>query len=298
MADITNLNQTASDNDRLMSSWINSVRSKIVELDQSLALANEQINSFRNELSQAFKVTSAGGLSATVAGGSLKLTQQGTVFTVSSTTITLTNNATNYIFISDTGVVSVSTTRPSTGLEIARSVTLNGSISSIQNFPLFKTELGQLNLSDYSTIDYANSRVQRLVALGRKTGTQGLPARDTYYTVTYQSLEGAGLNTAGTFTCAIAGKYIFHSQLRCDTTTPQSSPDLAIKMSLFFETDETGLPLQQGESAYGDITLNAQNSAPLQMSIGQRAYIKAYVTQGSNVRVREGSVVSVWLLPS
>ena len=297
MADLTNLNQVAVDNDRLMSAWINDVRNRILKLDQSLALANEQINSFRNELSQAFKVVATGGLTASVSGGSLKLTQQGTVFAVSPTTITLTNNATNFVFINDTGTVSVSTNRPSTGLEIARVVTANGSISSIQNFPLFKTELVQVNLSDYATVDYANSRIQKLIATGRKTSIQSLPARDTYYTVSYQSLTGDGLNTAGTFTCQVAGNYIFHSQLRCDTTTPLSSPDLAIKMSLFLEADETGLPLMQGESAFGDITLNARNAIPLAMTVGQRAFIRAYVTTGSNVRVREGSSVSVWRLP-
>lgn len=297
MADITNLNQTASDSDRLMSAWINNVRSKIIELDQSIAFANEQINSFRNELSQAFKVSSSGGLSANVAGGSLKLTQQGTVFAVSPTTITLTNNATNFVFINDTGVVSVSTNRPSTGLEIARVVTANGSISSIQNFPLFKTELAQVNLADYATVDYANSRVRKLIATGRKTLVQSLANRDTYYTVSYQSLTGTGLDTAGTFTCSIAGQYVFQSQLRIDTTTPLSSPDLAIKMSLFLEADETGAPLMQVESARGDVTLNANNAIPLQMTVGQRAYIRAYITTGSNVRVREGSSVSVWRLP-
>ncbi len=297
MANITNLDQVASPNDVVMPDWVNVVATRIKSIELQLADAAQQINELKAQLSQAYKVQIKGNLNVALAGGSVKLLN-GTIAIVPPASFNVTNNATTYVYINDsTGTLNASTTRPTTGLEVARVVASGGTITSAQNYPLFETKTPFPDLSQYATIAYADTRSWEAIATAKKTQRFSVPNTDTYYTVPFESLVGTGFNTAGTFTTPKAGKYIFHAQIRVDTTAPQTQPDLSVKLSLFIGADETGLPLMQAESARGDITLNAQNAEPVTLTVNDKAYIKVYLTDGYQARVRENSVVQVWRLP-
>jgi hypothetical protein len=292
------LTQTASDSDRLAAEWVNAVRNKLSNLEQQLAIASEQINSLKSQISQAFRVTQLTGLTAQYASGSVKL-PSGIVVAISSGTVTVGASATTYLWISDTGAVQLTTTRPTIGLEIARITSSATTITEIQNYPIFEVRPAFPSLDGYSTIDYANSRAWLLTGTARKTTLQGLPSRDTYYTLFWQSIsDGTNWNTGGIYTAPTTGKYVFHAQVRVDTTATASNPELAVKLSLFVGNVEIDTPLMQAMSAFGDISLNSSNAAPVQLNAGDTATIKAYVTNGTSVRVREGSVCTAWRLPS
>jgi hypothetical protein len=214
--------------------------------------------------------------------------------------LTLADNSTTYIYIDDQGNVVSATTRPGIGQEVAKVTVSSGNVTNIVNYPIFEVRPGLPDFSNFATIDYANSRTWQLIAVARKINTYSIPGTDTYYTIPFESLKGSGFNTNGLFTMPTAlapGKLIFHPQIRVDTTTPLSSPDLSVKLSLFAGNDELGLPLAQFESARGDTTINASNAEPVLLTAGQQCTIRVYLTIGKNARVREGSVVSVWRLP-
>ncbi|NEQ28492.1 MAG: hypothetical protein F6K28_57870 [Microcoleus sp. SIO2G3] len=293
MPDITTLNQTAADSDRLAAAWVNAVRNKLADLDQQLAYANQQINSLKSQISQAFRVTQLTGLTIQYASGQVKL-PSGVVVTISSGTLTVPASSVSYLWVSDTGAVQLTTTRPVIGLEIARIVSNATTITEIQNYPIFEVRTALPSLDEYATRAFAESRAWQLVAIARKTTTFSIPSRDTYHRLTWESLSGTGWNTGGTFTAPVTGKYIFHPQIRIDSSTPASSPDVSGKMSLFLGTDEYNTALQQGESAADDLVLNASNAEPAQMNQGDTASIRVYITTGTNCRVREKSLCQVW----
>lgn len=299
MADITNLNQTANELDRLAPAWINSVAARVKEIDTAIASANSQINALKSQVSQAFRVSPISGLNVQYAGGQIKLSNAN-VANIQAGQITLSNNAITYIYINDQGAVLASLTRPGIGQEVAKVTTLNGNVTDIINYPLFEVRPALPDFSDFATVDYANSRAWQLISVARKVNTFSIPGTDTYYTIPFESLKGTGFNTNGLFTMPTAiapGRLIFHPQIRVDTTSPLSSPDLSVKLSLFAGNDELGLPLAQFESARGDMTINASNAEPVLLTAGQQCTIRVYLTIGRNARVRENSVVSVWRLP-
>ena len=291
--DITNLSQTAQQDDRLMPQWVNAARDAIASLTQQIAYANEQISTLKSQLSQAFQVVPTAGLTATVAAGNAKL-PNGLIVAIAQTTITVFNNAISIVYISDTGQIRVSLERPSVGLELARVTASGGVITAVQNYPIFEVRPAAINLENYATVEYANSRNWQQVAIARKTTTFPISSKDTYHRLTWEELSGTGWNTGGTFTAPVAGKYVFHPQVRIDSTTPLSSPDLSGKMSLFLGNDEYNTALQQGESARADLVLNATNAEPAQMKQGDTASIRVYITIGSSCRVREKSICQVW----
>lgn len=296
MADLINITQTAAANDRLMPQWSNSVKAKFEALEQELAFAQQQLADFKSQLSQAFKITPIGGLSVSVAGGMFK-TISGTVLTVSPTTLLLADNQTHFIFVNNSGAVNASTIRPATSLEIGRVVTLAGKITDIVNYPLFEVKANLETLSSYATIEYADTRAWREQARARKNTNYNIPGRDTYYVIPFESLIGSGFNTAGVFTAPQAGKYKFQCQIRITTLAVASNPNMSAKLSLFQGNVEVNTPLQQGESAYGDLTFNAENAEPVTMALNEQATIRIYLTSGTQCQVRPGSVVQVWRLP-
>jgi hypothetical protein len=295
MADIINLGQVAQDTDYLRAAWINAVAQKIASLDEALALANQQVADLKSQLSTAFQVKPVAGLNLSVAAGSVKIGVL--VVAIAASTITVPNNATSIIWISDLGTIVVSANRPTIGLEIARVVSANNAIISVQNYPLFEVRPAAINIDNYATIDYANSRSRVSVAVARKTALYAIPGNTAYYVVPFESLKGEGFATSGVFTAPVTGQYLFDVSARVDTLAPSSSA-LAVKLSLFSNSQEIAI-IQQADSAYGDITLNGSNPEPLQMTQGQTATIQVYLTRGIQSRVRENyTAVQVWRLPA
>jgi|GEM_PF-7002026 hypothetical protein len=292
MADIVSLDQQAANGDRLGFQWINAVKAKISDLEEKLAIANQTINQLKSETAQAFRVSVVSGLNLTYTGGVVKL-PSGLVATVMPGNVTAPNNATSFIFVGADGAIAIATTRPSIGLEIARVQTSNGSISSLFNYPLFTVRPVDPDLSQYATVDYANSRAWKIQALGRKTATFVIASTDTYYRIPLESLTGTGFATNGQFTAPVTGNYVFSSRIRVDTTTPNIP--LAVKLSLYVNNVE--ILLHQSDSAYGDLSASIQNNEPVALAIGQQADMRVYLTRGQNARVREGSSVVAWLVP-
>ncbi|NMG10831.1 hypothetical protein [Brasilonema sp. UFV-L1] len=295
MVDIVNLGQVAQDSDILRAAWINAASRKLADLEQSLAVANEKLGTLQSQLSQAFQVTRSAGLTANVAAGTIKI--GGIVASIAALSITCPDNSTSYVYIDNNAQVLVATTRPSGGYEIARVVTSGGQITEIQNYPLFEVRPPAINTDNFATIEYANSRAWQRIALARKTQDFPIPARDTYYRIPFEALEGNGFNTSGLFTAQTAGDFVFHAQIRVTTTATQTSPDMSAKLSLFTAGQEYAI-LGQTESARGDLTINASNARPLIMTAGQTADLRIYLTRGVQTSVRSDySLVQVWKLP-
>ncbi|HEY9782470.1 MAG TPA: hypothetical protein V6D09_20300, partial [Leptolyngbyaceae cyanobacterium] len=95
--DITNLSQTAQQDDRLMPQWVNATRDAIASLSQQIAYANDQISTLKSQLSQAFQVVPTAGLTATVAAGNVKL-PSGLIVAIAQTTVSVPNNATSIVY--------------------------------------------------------------------------------------------------------------------------------------------------------------------------------------------------------
>lgn len=293
MADLNSIEQIASSNDRLMFNWVNSVRQSVYDLRNSIATINQQIIDFNDKIINAFKISSVSGLTVSVAGGNIK--NNNTVSTVSPIQLTLLDNSTNYIFIDGTNIIKTATSKPETIYDIGYVVTLSGIITQIVNYPIFEIKQTP-NFDDYATVEYANSKTWQLIASGRKINVQGLPNRDTYYTVTYNEIEGIGLNTGGIFTVPQDGKYVIHMITRVDTSSPISNPNLSVKMS-FFVNDVQEVLLSQLESARGDATLNGSNAIPLILATGNIIRPTIYITEGVSVRIREISNIAIWKVP-
>jgi hypothetical protein len=291
--DILDLSQQAANGDRLGFQWINAVRNKISDLESQLAIANQTINQLKSETAQAFRVSIVSGLNLSYTGGAVKL-PSGLIATVAQGNITAPNNAASFVFVDSNGAIAISTTRPNIGLEIARVQTNNGTVTQLQNYPLFTVRPVDPDLSQYATVDYANSRSWKIQALGRKTSTFAIASTDTYYRIPLESLTGSGFATNGIFTAIVAGNYVFASRIRVDTTT--LSQPLAVKLSLYVGSVE--ILLAQGESARGDYSASVQNNEPVQLAQGGQAEMRVYLTSGVNARVREGSSVVAWLVPS
>jgi hypothetical protein len=292
--DITNLSQTAQADDRLMPQWVNAARDAIASLSQQIAYANDQISTLKSQLSQAFQVVPTAGLTATVAAGNVKL-PSGLIVAIAQTTVSVPNNATSIVYISGTGQVVVSVERPSVGLELARVTAAAGIITSVQNYPIFEVRPAAVNLENYATRSYADSRAWKIQAYARKTAVFPVPGKDTYYRIPFESVAGTGFNTAGTFKSV--GTFIFKVQVRMDTTAVASSPDLSGKVSLFVNNEEAGIALTQQESARADLVFNAENVDPVVLTENDTADLRIYLTQGIQARVRENSRVTAWKLP-
>ena len=297
MVDIVNLSQTANPNDRLTSDWINVVRATVSDLQSQLALANQTINQLKADTAQAFKVSVVSALNLSYSGGSVALTS-GLIAVIQPGNLTAPNNATSYIFINDAGVVQIASALPAIGFAIARVVTLNNAVTVLQNYPLFATRPTNIDLGQYATIAYADSRKWEQIATARKTALQALTGLASYTTIKFEALQGAGFATSGVFThTGSARKYVFDTSIRIDTTAPNSA-DLSVKVSLFTNNSVEQAILFQGRSAEGDITGTARNVEPLTLNDGDTVAIKAYITSGVNVRVRENySAVTAWRLP-
>lgn len=293
--DITNLSQTAQADDRLMPQWVNAARDAIASLTQQIAYANEQIGQLKSQLSQAFQVVPTAGLTATVAAGNVKL-PSGLIAALAQTTITVPNNAISIVYISDTGQVLVSVQRPSVGLELARVTAAGGLITAVQNYPIFEVRPAAVNLEEYATRSYSDSRAWKIQAMARKTAVFPIPGRDTYYRIPFESLVGTGFNTAGSFKAV--GTFIFKVQIRMDTTAVASNPNMSGKVSLFVNNEEVGTALSQASSAFGDLIFNAENAEPVTLTSTDTADLRIYLTSGTQARVRENSQVSVWKLPA
>jgi hypothetical protein len=292
MPDIVDLSQVAANSDRLGFQWINQVRNKLADLDAQLAVANQTINQLKSETAQAFRVTVVSALNLSYTGGAVKL-PSGLIATVAPGNITAPNNAVSFVFVDATGAIAISTTRPALGFEIARVQASNGAVVQLQNYPLFTVRPVDPDLSQYATVDYANSRAWKIQALGRKTSTFAIAATDTYYRIPLESLTGSGFATNGLFTAPVAGNYVFASRIRVDTLSPDYP--LAVKLSLYVGNVE--VLLHQSDSAYGDLSASIQNNEPVALAIGQQADMRVYLTKGRNARVREGSSVVAWLVP-
>jgi hypothetical protein len=291
MPDIIDLNATAANGDRLGFQWINAVRAKFIALDAQLAVANQTINQLRSETAQAFRVSVVSALNLSYTGGAVKL-PSGLIATVAPGNITAPNNAVSFVFVNASGAIAISTTRPALGFEIARVEASNGAVTQLQNYPLFAVRPVDPDLSNYATVDYANSRAWKIQALGRKTSTFAIASTDTYYRIPLESLTGSGFATNGLFTAPVAGNYVFASRIRVDTTTPNQP--LAVKLSLYVGSTE--ILLHQGDSAYGDLSASVQNNEPVPLAVGGQADMRVYLTRGVNARVREGSSVVAWLV--
>ena len=299
MVDITQVGQTVQNGDRATAAWLNSVHQKFAYLEQQLALANEQISNIKSQLSQAFRVAPVSGLTVSYGAGSVKLSS-GLVATTNGGLINVTDNTRSYLFVDNAdGLVKASINRAQNGYEFAYVVAAGGKVTQVVNYPIFETKTAPPDLGNYATLDYANSRSWEDLATARKTTQYAIPQTDTYYTIPFENLKGAGFNTAGLFTAPVGSgsrRYVFQAQIRVDTDAPFTQPDLAVKISLFANNSETCI-LQQMESARGDITLNAANAEPVTLQGGQTATIRVYLTAGYRARVREQSLVQVWRLP-
>lgn len=290
--DVLDLSQIAANGDRLGFQWINAVRTKLVELEQQLAIANQTINQLKSETAQAFRVAVISGLNLAYTGGAVKL-PTGVIATIAPGNLIAPPNAVSYGFIDANGNVQISATRPTVGLEIARVQAGDNTIIQLQNYPLFTVAPVDPDLSQYATVDYADGRMWKIQAIGRKTAVYNIPATDTFYRIPLESLTGDGFATNGLFTAPVAGKYIFASRIRVDTLSP-SNP-LAVKLSLFVNSVE--ILLHQADSAYGDLSASIQNNEPITLNQGQQADMRVYLTRGTQARVREGSSVVAWLVP-
>lgn len=288
MPDLTDLSQVASENDRVMPAWLNAVRNKLTSLEQQLAAANQTITQLRAETAQAFRVRVQAGLSLSYAGGTVKLLT-GEIAVVQPGALTAPDNATNYIYIDGTGAIALATNRPDTGLEIAKVTASSGAVTELINYPQFAIKSSPVDLDDYATVDYADSKEWQLSAKGRKTAVFAIPATDTYYTIPFESLEGSGLNTGGVFTPPDNGIYLFNPRIRVDSLSP-SSP-LAVKLSLFINGVE--YLLHQGDSAYGDLSASPMSEG-FTLTTSDQVTMKVYLTRGVSARVREGSTFSCW----
>lgn len=300
MTTLTDITQNAADGDLVTGAWVNSLRAKLNALDAAIATASSQIGDLRSQLSQAFRVTAISGLLVAYAGGTVKLSASGIVVTVAPGQLTLPASSTSWIYLDATGTMVSSTTRPTIGLEVATVTTNATTVTAIVNFPIFVVQ-PNLNLDNYATIAYANSRAWEQVAYGRRTTSWIIPAAETFYTIPFETLQGVGLNTAGVFTAPAGTRsYVFHVQVRVDTTAVFTS-SLSVKISLFVEPSGGSLTeygiLAQSESARGDITLNAENAQPISLSGGDKVTARVYLTQGVSARVRENSQIKVWGLP-
>jgi hypothetical protein len=293
MPDIIDLSQTAANGDRLGFQWINAVRDRISSLEQQLAIANQTIQDLKAQTAQAFRVSVISGLSLAYLGGQLKVKTSGIILTIAPGNLTAPANATSYVQIDMLGAVSVSTTRPSSGFEVARVVTDATSVLSVENYPLIEARGAEPDLSTYATIEYADSRSWNEVAVGKKTSSFSIPGTDTYYRIPLEALSGSGFATSGLFTAPATGRYVFSSRIRVDTLSP-SNP-LAVKLSLFVSGTE--YLLHQGDSAYGDLSASVQNNEPVTLNQGSTADMRVYLTRGTLARVRENSSVVVWQVP-
>ena len=159
MPDITNLNQMANPNDRVMHTWVNEVSKGIKAFEQQIALINQKLATLQN-LANPFFVTVNSGLNVTINSGSIKLTN-GNVTNINSTNINIINNATSYIFIDDSGVIKNEINRPSLGYEIARIITNNGAVTQLVNYPLIVIRTPVPDFSKFATVDFVNS-LQRI----------------------------------------------------------------------------------------------------------------------------------------
>jgi hypothetical protein len=99
---------------------------KIVNSDLSDAAG--QIKPEWEGFRDTFKVTAGVALAATYKGGAVTL-PNGTVSVIAPGTVALADNATNFIFISSTGIITSSTIRPLMALLLAQISTVSGAIS-------------------------------------------------------------------------------------------------------------------------------------------------------------------------
>jgi hypothetical protein len=81
---------------------------------------------FRDEL----KITAGSGLNVNYVAGSVT-TPLGTIVAIPAGSLSLPNNTTSFVFVNESGGVTSSTVYPTTGLVIARVVTVGGAVSSI-----------------------------------------------------------------------------------------------------------------------------------------------------------------------
>lgn len=295
MADLVSYTQTAAVGDRLTSDWANSVRNAINSANTAIAANTQSINQLRADTTQAFKTSVLSGLTVSYLGGNVALTS-GVIIAISPGTATVPNNATSYLFINALGAVTVDSSLPQGAVGMAAIVASGGVITSLQNYPLFAIR-PSFDPGAYATTTYAASRAWEKAAVARKNSLQNLANNAQYYIVTFESLQGAGFATNGTFThTGVQRDYIFDAQIRIDTTAPNSA-NLSVKVSIFVNGTEQAI-LYQARSAEGDITGTGRNVEPFRLSDGDQVNIRAYVTSGVNVRVRENySVCVAWRLP-
>jgi hypothetical protein len=98
------------------------------QLSDELPNVKPQWQGFRDEL-----LISAGtGLSVSYKGGRVGLLD-GSRITIAPGTLALADNATNFVFVDETGVVRASTTKPLRSLDLAIVATASGTISSISD---------------------------------------------------------------------------------------------------------------------------------------------------------------------
>lgn len=288
MADLTSLDQTAGESDRVLPTWFNAVSARFTEVTQQLAVVQEEVQKLRSETAQAFLVSRISGLSVSYAGGTVKL-PDGSISAVSPGEITLPDNQINFIYIDGAGAVQANTTRPDTKFEIARVTTNSGNISEVINYPQFRVSTEINDLDDYATTNYVDSRQWQEVAKGVKNNIYNIPATSNYYIIPFEQISGNGLSTASQFTPSVDGRYLFNPRIRVDSLSP-SSP-LAVKLSLFINNVE--ILLHQGDSAYGDLSASPISEA-IALTTSDIVTMRVYLTRGVLARVREGSTLVCW----
>lgn len=103
---------------------------KIVDsfLSDDTSALKSRTNSFLNSL----LVSVGTGLSINHQGGSVRLTN-GSIFTIAPSSVVVANNATNCIFVNESGVVQSAASFPSRCLRLASVVTVSGTITAISD---------------------------------------------------------------------------------------------------------------------------------------------------------------------
>lgn len=298
MANITAINQTASNGDIVQDSWVNGVNAELDRLGGLITQLSSRVSSAEDAFIP-FRSTPLSGLNLAYNGGSVKL-PDGTIATLPPGTIGALDNTTSFLFVDENGLMLIadSGNRPILGFEVARITAAAGVITAIEHFPLAEVRPVLPDLKDYATVDYANTRSWFNAVTAHKNGVFPIPGTGQYYVVPFENIilgGGDTFNTAGVFTPATEGDFIFHMRIRVDTLAVFTQPNMAAKISLF--VNNTEYVIAQGESARGDLVLNGSNASPVKMGLGDTATIKVNLTTGVQCRVRQESTLQGWRLP-
>ena len=306
MGTISDLNQTAKNEDTVSPAWVNNVAARILAIEKNIGNLSSQANEIRNLLIP-FSLSIVSNTAVSYRGGQVMLSSRNTL-AISAGTLEINEDGTSVIYIDPAGQVLASLDLPLNGYEIGLATRENGRLVSVQNFPPARiTNLRQ----GLVTFDDLEPLIWHRVSSARLTTPQPFrtlgnpPYTDRYLVVGFNSVEYSqttesgftGFNDAGEFTTSEVGKtYAIHAQIRL---TGQPNQNLSGKISAFVTGQgELEIALAQAESANGDLVLNGQNALPVGISPGDIATVQAYLTEGDgDVIINRGSAVTIWEVP-